>query len=220
MLKLSPITSGLELQLLGALPIDPADLREIDALWQQALAGRPTLFDGPMLTVREIAPDRLLLAEISYRHVVAAQASAAIRERLGLRGLAVSGILNCPDGLVFGRRGGMVTSGTGRWELVPSGGVTPPKPDLARQVLLELEEEIGLSAAQVRVAAPVALIEQPGLLDVALPLSTDLSASEIKSLHRDRGSAEYDELFIGDLPNGELVPESRAIIEAGLAKKQ
>jgi len=209
--------------IVGDLAPAPAIKSEIDALWEAATRQSPDLFDGPVLSVISLSANRLQLARASYRHVVAARSSPRIKELLGLRPLAVSGILTCPQGLVLGRRGHAVSTGAGLWELAPSGGMEyeagDAKPDFTTQILKELREEIGLAPDLVRVGQPVGMVEvtQSACIDMVIPLATDLSADEILAAHRTLGSAEYGELRI--VPAAELhgwpglVPESGAIIE-------
>lgn len=180
---------------------------KIDTLWQSALRDHPSLFDGPILGVVDFSADRFVLARASYRHLIAARRDPAVRQALGLRPLAVSGILSCADGLVFGRRAKTVTQGPGLWELAPSGGMDAPTdgsmPDLSAQILKETREEIGLTPDQVSVLAPIGVIDddESGVVDVILPLTTTLSAAEIKGAHATHGSAEYDVLHITSSPH-------------------
>lgn len=195
-MTLRPISAGrpLSLDIAGALAV-PSDLAAaIDAIWATETALRPHLFDGPILSVTDIAPNRLTLLRASYRHSLAARRDPGIAARLKLRPLAVSGVLTCPDGLVFGRRGADVTQASGAWELVPSGGAVSA--DLEAQILEELEEEIGLARSQVAVMPPYGLVESDGVIDVVMPLSTRARRDEILALHRGLASREYAELLI------------------------
>jgi len=219
MVRLTPVNGPLSLAIVGDLPVGPALAAEIDAIWAEASRLRPHLFDGPAVSLAGIEDGRLTLVRSSYRHLFASRHDPAIAARLKLRPLAVTGILSCPQGLVFGLRGAEVTEGSGTWELVPSGGVTVP--DLEAQILEELEEEIGLVHSQVTVLPPAALMESKdgGAVDVVMPLVTALTAEEIAALHRKKASREYAELLtcpvqdprLEDLP---LLPETHAIIAA------
>lgn len=221
----------------GALAVEivPARIRSpevaaaIDAHWQAAQQKRPGLFDGAILSVVTLSPQRLVVAPARYRDLVAARMAPHVRAELGLRPLAVSGLLSCPDGLVFGRRAADVTQAPGLWELVPSGGVDAPvewaPPDLTRQILTELREEIGLRPDQVRVGAPLGLIDDQdsGVVDVVMPLWTDLRGDEIQQAYKAHASAEYDAVLATlspeDIAPEQMLDETRLILKYFLARR-
>lgn len=195
----------LRLDMTGPLSPAPTVQQRVDALWDLAKADRPHLFDGPVATVLEIDGPRLVLACARYRHVVAARQEPGIARALNLRPLAVSGLLVCRDGVVFARRGGAVTQGPGRWELAPSGGLEPTAtgaaPDVARQILIELQEELGIAPDQAQVQAPLGLIDNDdgGVVDIVVPLTTPLDAAAI--IHAHQGHlGEYDAVQIAADP--------------------
>ena len=86
----------------------------VDALWAAAIGEQPGLFDGPILTVVDLSPGRLLLAPASYRLVIATRRDPGLAQVLKLRPLAVSGILASAEGLVFGCGAHGITQG-GVW---------------------------------------------------------------------------------------------------------
>jgi hypothetical protein len=224
-LKARVLTAPLTFEIVPALGLPPALQARTDALWREAVAARPQLFDGPVLTVIGSSADHLVLARSTYRHVVAARLDAEIREAWEPRPLAVSGILTCPAGLVWGRRSEGVCQGRGLWELVPSGGREAPapggSPEPERQILAELAEEIGLAAAEVSIGAPIGLVEDSasGTVDIVLPLATPLSGAEILARHEAAGSGEYDALEITPAPRAfagarhDILPASRLILD-------
>jgi 8-oxo-dGTP pyrophosphatase MutT (NUDIX family) len=196
----------------------PADLeRKVKDLWAEALARNPALFDGPILLAAASGENGLILRQARYRHMLAARRDESVKIAIGGRPLAVSGLLSCRDGLLFGQRSAEVSQDPGHWELVPSGGVE--RPDLAAQILKELEEEIGLTADQVTVGAPLGLIADEEVIDVVLPLTTALSAQAIDQIHAARGSGEYRRLAASATPRdfigrqSHVVATSRAILE-------
>jgi hypothetical protein len=169
----------------------------VAALWQASCESNPNLFDGRQMMVTDRREGALVLREARYRHYLAGRADPDFGRRLGLRALGVSGLLSCPDGLVFGRRA-EVSAHSGLWELVPSGGAE--NGNLQEQIVKELGEEIGLNADQVSVGEPIGLIESEGVIDVVLPLVVSLGAAEIVEIHARRGSAEYDLLHVTSAP--------------------
>lgn len=186
----------------GPAPQLPGDIADrISEIWATEKAENPTLFDGPVLSVTDITKSVFTVTTMRYSALLAGFRDPSLRAAIGMRPLAVSGILSCPDGLVFGRRSDDVTQSPGCWELVPSGGVPPRQdglPDLAYQILAELQEEIGLTEAEI--APPVGYIDdkKSGTIDVIMPLRTAVPFSDIRRLDR---SGEYTDLIaVDDLP--------------------
>src|SRR5262249_55469071 len=100
------------------------------------------------------------------------------------------------------------------WELVPSGGVPGSRlgagdlVDVEGQLLEELEEELGVARAGVRVLAPLGLVEDldDGVLDVAYRLELAVDANALAGAQR---NAEYSAL--------ELVPKEGLVDFLGQA---
>ena len=188
---------------LGPAPALAADLEsEVERLWQaeQRSRGKP-LFNGHILSATEVGPARIAGRRVEYRCLVAQRARPELFEALGVRPVAVSGILRCPDGVVFGRRARSSAQDPGLWELVPSGGVDMAGIaeagliDIRNQMLTELNEEVGLSAGQVTVSAPFCLIEdhESKVLDIGLALTAPALTADI---HYASSEREYDELAV------------------------
>lgn len=226
MLKSLMLSSSFAIQIAPDLALSRGLSARVDALWKVAVAERPDLFDGPILSVIELSAERAVLTRATYRQLWAALHDPAVKKALGLCPLAVSGILSCKDGLVFGRRASNVTQGAGHWELAPSGGVeaTPDNrvPDLKAQILTELREEVGLIPEQVIVKSPVGLIEdfESGLVDVVFPLFADLSAADVMIAHAAASTKEYEALHVTSAPHlfalghKDLLEVTRAILDA------
>jgi hypothetical protein len=167
----------------------------VEILWNKD-AWRPGLRDEPVLSLITYSPDLLTAGWTTYRYVHARQ---RFPEWFGpgneLAPLAVTGLLICADGLVLGRRGPGVTNDVGLWEPAPSGGLAQPDP--TRQVLLELEEELGLLTERMRVRAfGVLRDDRSGTVDILFRIDTELAGSEIVSAHRQSDNDEYSELMI------------------------
>ena len=135
--------------------------REIDLVWEAERARRgDALHDGLIFSVSSISPHRIFGHFVPYRWLVAQRRRPDLAIQLGIRPLAVSGLLRCRDGVIFGARNRDSEQDPGCWELVPSGGVGPatnrPNGTLApeRQVIEELAEEVGLGPAQVAGIGP------------------------------------------------------------------
>jgi len=130
---------------------------------------------------------------------------------LGLRPLAVNGIVHGPDGVVFGRRPTDAVYQPGQWQLPPAGSVDAgaARPDgtvdMLAAVLTELREELGLTPDTVCASQPLAIVEHAGshVLDLGIVLRTVLTAAQIQTTHTVIGNAEYaglEVVAITDLP--------------------
>lgn len=204
MLRSQPLTA-IELRLAEPPPALSAGLQaEVDELWRQEQAQRGGgLFDGQIFSVRDGTPPLLTGGFVPYRQWLAQRRRPDLYEALRLRPLAVSGLLRCADGIVFGRRGGRTTDHPAQWELVPSGGIEPgcvsgQQVDALRQILSEAEEEVGLAEDEVVAMGIFGLIEDltSHVIDLGIALASRCSAATLRERHRIRGSDEYTALAV------------------------
>lgn len=178
--------------------------RETGELWGEAQAERiRPMHNGPLFTVTSFSPDRIEGFFTEYRMFIAQRRRPALFNVLKVRPLGVSGLLICPDGIVFGRRGPEATQDAGRWELVPSGGIDDTarkgdRIDAVGQLLKEQEEETGLTVAEIGGITPLCLLEdrESHVLDIAMLLETDRSGPEILARHNALKNREYTALKI------------------------
>lgn len=177
----------------------------IDAIWRDEQQKRPQgLFDGRILSLARMDGDRMICQSRPYRDFLAQQREPDLAAILKVRPVAVAGLLECAEGLVFGRRGRDVTESAGKWELVPSGGVDGCLIEqggsrlLHRQLLIELEEEVGIRSAEIDRIAFIAAIRssRSGVIDLGFHLFSHLSASDIVARHAQLAKKEYDRLEI------------------------
>ena len=205
MLKTYPIDAGLVVTATTErLPLGPALERRVEGLWRQEQAKRAApLFNGELLSVVSIAPPRIEACVAEYRCFIAQRGDTSLSAQLRVRPLAVSGLLRCRDGVVFGRRAATSTQDAGRWELVPSGGVDrralwpDGRVDVVGHLVDELHEEIGCAPTAVTSAEPFLLVEDiaSGVVDIGIDLALDLDAASVLAAH---GGAtnEYDALKV------------------------
>jgi hypothetical protein len=180
---------------------------EVEQLWQaeQRRCGKP-LSNGRILSAVEISPLRIRGRVVEYRHLIAQRARPELFDVLRVRPVAVSGVLECADGIVLGRRAATMTQDAGLWELVPSGGIdTSSVPvgaevDYRAQILTELHEEIGIDAEWVTSIRPFCLVDDldSHVLDIGIAMESPLSAGAVLKLHREAATGEYDELRVVD----------------------
>lgn len=232
MLNVISFSSSAVVRLNDAPLVLPSDLEvEVEQLWQAEQARRgKALFNGKIFSAVEITPDTIHGRIVEYRHLIAQRAKPELFEALNVRPVAVSGLFECADGVVFGRRSGTMTQDAGLWELCPSGGLDTNKAaaggkvDYCAQILTELQEEIGISPDAVTEIRPFCLVDDldSHVIDIGIALRSRLSANEVIAIHRAAATKEYDELLI--LPHdevaqfvegkrGQLVVVSAALLE-------
>ncbi|HZQ18199.1 MAG TPA: hypothetical protein VFA90_05715 [Terriglobales bacterium] len=202
--------------------------REIESLWHAEEQRRGKgMFNGQVLSVVEISSEGITARVSEYRHFIAQRKRPELFDVLRVRPLAVSGVLACRDGIVFGLRESAVTQHAGSWELVPSGGIdtnTQTKGgevDYRATILAELQEEIGISADRVSEVKPFCLIEDNSshVLDIGIALKSPISGDSLFEIHRSAATKEYTELRV--IPRSAvdifIEDESHNIVEVSVA---
>jgi hypothetical protein len=192
-------------------PLPPALDAEVERLWgaaQRRLGGR--LFNGRVFSADVITPQLVCGHWTEFRRIVAQMDRPGLHPLLGLRSLAVGGVVICPDGVVFGRRPADAVYQAGEWQLPPAGSVDASvagpegSVDVLRQFFGELREELGLEADAVGPPRLLCLVEHPGsrVLDLGIAVRTELSAAAIHAAHQAHGNGEYRTLIV--VPKSEL----------------
>jgi hypothetical protein len=225
-LIVTPLTPAFRLCLEESSATPPALVAVIEQIWAAEQARRGgRLHNGTMLSFVRNDADCLYARRTDYRHFIAQRREPRLFAELQLRTLAVSGLARSPLELLLGRRSGKVTQDAGRWELVPSGGLSPSAggSDVAsaamvfEQCYVELEEETGIPRSSVDSAQAFALVEDPEahVIDIGVELSMrDFLATG-------EASTEYERLLpvpidaIADFcRDHDVIPVSRALLEA------
>jgi len=222
-LIVTPLTPAFRLCLEEGNATPPALIAVIDQIWAAEQARRGgRLHNGAMLAFVRKAADCMYARRTDYRHFMAQRREPRLFAELQLRTLAVSGLARSPHGLLFGQRSGQVTQDAERWELVPSGGLSPPAADsnvdalVVEQCYVELEEETGIPRSSVERAQPFALVEDPEahVIDIGVELS-------MRDFHATgEASSEYDRLLTVSIDaiadfcrDHDVIPVSRALLE-------
>jgi hypothetical protein len=187
----------------------------VEELWctaarRVAAGGAGALFNGRVFSADRITPTRITGHVTEFRRIVAQMEQPQLFGALGLRPLAVCGVLRCADGVPFGRRHPAAIYQPGMWQLPPAGSVDAKsvRPDgtvdLIAQVLAELAEELGIQPDQVEPPRPLCVVEHPGshVSDVGIALATALTAAQVLHAHRTHANAEYNPLVV--VPFAEL----------------
>jgi 8-oxo-dGTP pyrophosphatase MutT (NUDIX family) len=198
MLRLDALSAEPVLDYVAAPSLDAATQRIVDVIWEREQRQRPAMFDGQVFSL--IAQEGHILRGclVSYRRFIAQRRDPTLFPLLRVRPLAVSGLLNCRDGLVFGQRATATTQDGGRWELAPSGGIDANTPTPRDALMQELAEELGCPAASVTAATAFALVEDDAThtVDIGYALETNLSGAELRGCYLQTASAEYDAVAI------------------------
>ena len=221
----------------GAAAAAPEVERAVATAWQAERARRPTLFDGTLFSVDRFSAARIAGRFVPYRYLVGQRARPELFESLRVRPLAVSGVLACADGIVFGRRAAGLTDDSGMWELVPSGGVdaqaadSSGRVDLRRQIMVELAEEVGLAPGDISATEFFCAVEDSvsHTIDIGIALSSPLAADAVRARHARAGHAEYPEIqiiagdgiadFVAGLGDGLLAASRALLARRGLIPK-
>ncbi len=182
-------------------PLDPALDRVVERHWQAAL-GRWPLFNGRVFCADRIETDRIEGHWTEYRRETAQIADPTLFPDLGIRSLAVCGVISGPDGVVIGRREPRSFYQAGLWQCPPAGSVDHGAAceggaDWRAALLTELHEEVGMTADHVMALRPLCLMQHPsGVLDLGIEILTGLKAAAIRAAHARAAHAEYDRLLI------------------------
>lgn len=203
--------------------LDDESQERIEAIWQQTRKKHPTLYNGRIFCVTEMTPNVIVGFWGEYRWILAQMRDADLMSRLHVRSLAVTGVFECRDGFVFGRRRQNSVYLGGVWQGVPAGSVEARKPDalvdLQAQLLDELEEEIGLRDIS-HITGPLIACTHPSapIIDLGFHVQTDLPFVEINDAWRRNGNDEYKQLLCiarSDLNtfNELLFPTTKALLD-------
>lgn len=184
---------------------------QVDVIWQQEQNNRQAqglqpLFNGATFCVQSYAGNQIYGHRSEYRYWLAQYLHSELFPALQLRPLAVSGLLLCADGVVFGKRSASNTTGAEHWELIPSGGIDPQATQIGEQVDLftpiqtEFVEESGCAAHFIQHMQPFCLVDNHAThsIDIGIILlAPSLTFATLLTQHQ-HTNQEYTQL--------ELVP--------------
>ena len=184
----------------------PDELAErVDTLWSAARAEfGDTLYDGRFLSLTRRKGDTLYGRFLPYRFAVAQRRDPALMGELGVRPLAVTGLLMVDEGYVFGLRGAGVAINRGLWELAPSGSIDPEcrQPDgtvdILHQLRGEAEEELNVPAPALRGLRPFALVynTETGITEVGIAGRIACDAAALRRVFAERRNREYEAMAV------------------------
>ena len=217
--------------------------QEVERLWQAACEraatdGAGRLFNGRVFSVDRFAADLITGHLTEFRRIIAQMKQPILFAELGVRPLAVCGVLRCADGVVIGRRHRGAVYQAGMWQLAPAGSVDAGAVDadgaidLRRQLLSELREEVGLSADTVEAPQLLCIVEHPGshVSDFGLGLVTKLSAEAVLAAYQAGANNEYEQIrviaeaevaaFLEEIGEALVPPAREFLVRAGLANRE
>lgn len=204
------LAPGLVVRVTRPMPTLPSEVdATVEALWRRAAArveagGAGRLFNGRVFNADRITPEAITGHMTEFRRIVAQMEAPALFPTLGLRPLAVCGVLRCANGVAVGRRPAAAIYQPGMWQLPPAGSVDASALaaddviDLKAQLLTELNEELGLPAWSVAQPTPICVVEHPGshVCDLGMALTTTMDAAAVLASHMAGGNSEYDPLRV------------------------
>lgn len=184
--------------------LDDALETEVERIWQAACRVRPKIFNGRIFSADEITPQVIRGHWTEFRRSLAQIERPELYEELGVRSLAVNGVIRCAEGVLIGRRNSRAVYQAGQWQLPPAGSVDQGAEnpdgtiDFRRQLLSELEEELGLSGDRITATVPLCLVEHAGthVTDFGIEMQTALDAAALLHAHAASGNPEYEEMHV------------------------
>ena len=198
MIDLFPLMPGFTVRIGEPLVLPESIGARVDAIWsEEKKKSGERLYNGKVYSLADRGDDFLLIRSAEYRHVLARRRAPELEQGgLIVRPLGVTGILICPDGLVLGKRSGLVAVDAGMWEPAPAGGLSMPDP--AAQILDELKEELGIDPFRVVSSEVCGIVEDraSGVCDIVYRMRIDASGDDIRNSHQEFGTDEYAEVAI------------------------
>lgn len=183
----------------------PPLLQKIDKLWASGLSqGTQNLFNGKIFSVVSLKQDHISVAPVEYKYFYAQVCEPALFDDLRIRPLACTGVLNCDEGIIFGRRSHNVTLDQGKWELAPSGvfdgDCEVMENELSSTKLLrkEAEEELGIPHNHVQPGDVHYVIQdnESHAVDLIVAVAVTLSGGDVLRYFENRTNLEYSEIKI------------------------
>ena len=203
MLRFLPVPEKIVVQPGPPPALDPSLEEEVEAVWQTERDRRgSTLFDGPIFSLEQISPQAISGRFVGYRLFIAQERRPNLFCELRVQPLAVTGILQNPDGLFLGYRNSAVAVQSNCWEFIPAGGIDRStlthegRLCPAQQVLTELREEVGIAGGAVASPRLLCFTEEPlrHIFELVWELKTLLDRDAVLRAHSALVHSEHSKI--------------------------
>lgn len=144
----------------------PAQIREaIEHIWQLEQKSR-SVFNGRILDVLSWEPQKLVGRFVEYKSYIAQLRDPSLKAYLPIHILGLTGVTQWQDQYLIGCRAPHVTLYPCCYEFAPAGGfddtaVEHRQASIAKQLGMEMEEELGISSDDVIEITPTLLMREP-----------------------------------------------------------
>ena len=203
MLKTQAVPTDLIIRIKESVSVLPAEIEcQIGAIWElEKLKKGDYLFNGEVLSFVSCEKGILEARITDYRTYLAQLREPSLYDQLKVRTLALSGLVVVESDVVFGRRADYLTQDAGKWELVPSGGLTPRairkdgRLAFEEQILEELAEELGVARTMVNSLNPFLIVEDTlaNVIDIGIAVDLSIRRVDVERACK-RRSDEYSEI--------------------------
>lgn len=214
--KVHEIGPNLKILIRRPRPVLPLCVQEeVEKHWLAARNLHPRLFNGNVFSADCIAPSTITGHWTEFRTMLAQIQKPMQFGKLAQRPLSVSGVLVCAAAggnsreaaVILGRRSAQSVFQAAKWQLPPGGSLddsamcADDEIDWRRQLLLELQEELGVPADAVRSMRPICMVEYPTTrsLEIGIAISCRWNSGEIVRAHQAFGNSEYEELRVVEI---------------------
>ena len=185
------------------------------------------LFNGQIVSFNSIKRNTIYANYRSYKLLVAQNLHPELFSEINLQPLAFSGILECLDGFIIGRRNQYQTQDAGKWELVPSGGIEKVFDDkhlhtsLRKQVEIEIKEELGINPSKISDLEIICGIYDGSsrVVDIGVRIIIDKTFNEIFKCFNSLTYKEYDVISYVHKKNLKKILKNNNMEFVGVSKK-
>ena len=181
----------------------------VNLIWENAIVKQNFhLTNSKVLRFIEKLDNNIIAQVCEYKYFYAQSKHPDLFASLNITILAVSGITICGNGIVVGKRSVNSLQDPGSWELTPSGSIGVPDlplkidADYAKdQVIVELEEEIGILSREIGNISLIGYLRDTDahVIDLLFAIKVTISRKELNSRSLHTINDEYTEIRIVDL---------------------
>ena len=121
MLRVKDLSSSFLIEQSELFKISSEIESRVDELWQAALSFYDSrLFNGQIFSVKKFSENKITGCFVEYKYLIAQHLDPRLKAQLNICPVSVLGLLNCSDGLLFGKRQNWVATRPNEWGLLPS----------------------------------------------------------------------------------------------------